>query len=443
MLKRVLISVACAIAILVIGVAANKTLANLKKPPAEAPVEERALRVKAVRVVGEDVPVTITGYGEVRALDVVTITPEVVGKVVEIYPSLEVGSVVPKGETLFVIDPRTYAARVEEARAAVKQIGSGIERLRTQLANDEKRLTTLSRSRDLARAEYERVKRLLEIDQVGAQSGVDAAERAYNGAVDLVDQMDRAIAVYPIQIQELSDSLDSARARMEIAEINLERTRLTAPFDARIVEVHIEKDQYVAPGAPVPLLTLSDDSVLEISVPLDSRDARQWLRFNGSRSADETAWFNDLKRVPCSVIWTEDKNGHAWSGTVDRVEKFDSRSRTLTVAVRIEGADALSDDADRLPLVDGMFCVVEIPGRTLERAYRLPSWAVSFENAVYVDVNGRLRTTPVTVAWAHGDSVFVTDGLTSGDLVVTTRLVNPLEGSLLDITIENEETATI
>lgn len=443
MVKKLFITGACAVAILAAGVTANRVLTHLRRPPAEAPAEEQSLRVKALRVEPEKVPVTITGYGEARPLDVVSITPEVAGKIVEIYPSLEVGSVVPASETLFVIDPRTYAARVEEARAAVKQMETGVERLKTQFANDRDRLANISRSRDLARIEYERVKNLLKKDRVGTQAGVDAAERAYNSAEDIVDQLERALALYPIQIQESANGLDSARARLEMARINLERTSVKTVFDARVVEVNIEKEQYIAPGAPGPLLTLADDSVLEISVPLDSRDARQWLRFNGERTADRAAWFSGLKRVPCAVRWTEDEGEHAWTGTVDRVEKFDSRSRTLTVAVRVEGPDAISADPDRLPLVDGMFCSVEIPGRTIERAYRLPSWAVSFENTVYVAVDSRLHTIPVEIAWSSGDSVYVTGGLSSSDVVITTRLVNPLENALLDIAIENEETSAL
>ncbi|MCD6288327.1 MAG: hypothetical protein J7M12_04355 [Candidatus Hydrogenedentes bacterium] len=441
MVRRILVSVGCVVAILLAGVAVNRILTHLKKPPAAAPVEERALHVKATRVEAENVPVTITGYGEARTLNVVPISAEVAGRIVEIHPNLEVGCVIPRGDTLFVIDPRTYSEAVDESRASVKQLENSIARIKTQFDKDKSRLGTLSRSRDLARAEFDRVRKLFVNNKVGTQSGVDAAERAYNAAKDLVDQMERALAVYPIQIREMADSLDAARARLKIAEINLGRTRVVAPFDARVVTVNLEKDQYVGPGTPTPLLTLADDSVLEISVPLDSRDARRWLQFDGERVDERSAWFSGLKRVACTVRWTDDKANHTWRGTLDRVERFDSKSRTLTVAVRIKGADAVSADPDRLPLVDGMFCEIEIPGRTIEDAFRVPSWAVSFKNTVYRSVDGRLRTTPVEVGWRHGDSVYITGGLQEGDIVVTTRLVNPLENSLLDIMIENGETA--
>ncbi len=437
-MKRVLISIILVLGILLVGVAGMLLLIMLRKPPAERIATEQPLSVHAIRVKPEDVHVVMTGYGTVRALNVVEIAPEVSGRVIEIHPKLEVGNVVPAGETLFVIDPRTYKARLDEAQALVEQYRHAVERLKTQLANDQQRLETLKRSRDLAQAEFDRVRRLFEEDQVGTRSGVDAAERAYNAAEDLVDQLERALAVYPIQIEEMTESLASAEARAEIAAINLGWTRVVAPFDARIRSVNLEKNQYVAPQNRV--LTLADDSVLEISVPLDSRDVQRWLQFDGTRVGDGAAWFNGLKRVRCSIRWVEDKQeGPIWEGTLDRVQEFDPNTRTLTVAVLVEGEDALSNDNDGLPLVDGMFCSVEIPGRTVKGAYRLPRWAVSFENTAYIASGNRLRTVPVEVAWEHGDWVYVSGGLESGDVVITTRLVNPLENSLLDVSFEDDE----
>jgi len=437
MKRRILISIIAGACILLVGIGSMALLTMLRRPPAEAIRDETPLHVQAVRLVPEDVPVVIAGYGYVRALNVVDILPEVSGKIVEIYPNLEVGTVVPRGATLFVIDPRTYKARSEEAVALVEQYGNGIKRLNTQLASDRERLITLDRSRDLAEAEYNRVRQLYEKDQVGTQSAVDVAERAFNTAQDLVAQLERSLAVYPIQIDEFQNNLASARARMEVANINMERTRVVAPFDGRVTWVALEKDQYVAPGGRI--LSLADDSILEISVPLDSRDAQSWLQFNGTRVAEDSAWFTQLDRVPCTVRWIEDKAGHTWEGVLDRVKQFDRTKLTLTVAVRIEGVNALSKDPDRLPLVDGMFCGVEMPGRIIKGAYRLPQWAVSFENTVYAAVDNRLRTVPVEVAWSYGDSAFVTGGLEPGDIVVTTRLVNPLEHSLLDLSFNDEE----
>ena len=180
--------------------------------------------------------------------------------------------------------------------------------------------------------------------------------------------------LYPLQIKESESSLLSAKSRMDTAKLRLERCTVKAPFDGRIKSESIEKGQYVSPGMSV--VTLADDSVLEIQVPLDSRDANKWLPFYETDNNRLNAWFKGLKQVKCKVRWTESKSDSYWEGTLNRVVKFDEQTRTVTVAVRINGAEALSINHGSLPLVEGMFCSVDIPGKTLENVYRVPRWAV-------------------------------------------------------------------
>jgi len=171
--------------------------------------------------------------------------------------------------------------------------------------------------------------------------------------------------------------------------------------------------------------------VLEILVPLDIRDARKWLRFD-TQNGPATAWFQNLSRTPSTIRWTESPATHTWEGFLDRVVKFDQKTRTLTVAVKIPAANAVTTDRN-LPLVEGMFCSVEIPGLPMENVYRLPRWAVSFSNKVFTAQNNRLKTVAVTVVRSQGEETFVAAGLKPGDRVITTRLVDPLENSLLEI----------
>ena len=83
-----------------------------------------------------------------------------------------------------------------------------------------------------------------------------------------------------------------------------------------------------------------------------------------------------------------------------------------------------------------MFCSVRIPGKRLENVVRLPRWAVSFDQMVYIaDAQSRLQTVPVSVARAEGETVYVSKGLNPGDTVITTRLIDPLENALVEVAI--------
>ena len=187
----------------------------------------------------------------------------------------------------------------------------------------------------------------------------------------------------------------------------------------------------MAPGQHV--LTLVDDSILEIRVPVDSRFASKWLKFEENRPEENRTYFSNLVKVPCIISWTEGEKGHSWTGLLHRVVKFDKKTRTLTVAVRVDAEHATKDNKIGFPLVEGMFCSVRIPGKILEDVIRLPRPAVSYTNTVFTAVDNRLKTVPVTVEYIEGGYAYISDGLNHGDLVVTTRLIDPLENALLNI----------
>jgi RND family efflux transporter MFP subunit len=428
--RHVTVRIAMCVLILFIGIGGFLALASLKKPPAEVNNGERPLKVRVVSVSAQTVPVTVTGYGQVRALNVVKLSAQVGGQVVALHPRLEVGEVIGEAELLLRIDPRDYEAAVAQSRAEVAQWDSVVKRLQKQAGIDNERLKTLERSRELARAEFDRVQTLFATHSVGTRSGVDRAEQAYNASVDQADQMAQAVALYPIRIKESRSSLAAARARLKQAQANLERCEVRAPFTGRLTLASVEQGQFVTPGAV--LAAMADDTVLEIQVPLDSRDVRNWLRFVDPEPSAAGAWFAQPEAVRCRVRWTEDRKGHLWQGTLHRMVAFDQKTRTITVAIRVQAAAARSETGG-LPLVEGMFCAVEIPGRDLPDAFKVPRSAVTYTNTVYLAQGERLKTRPVQVARVDGDDAYITGGLSNGELVIVTRLVDPLENSLLEI----------
>jgi RND family efflux transporter MFP subunit len=417
-------------AILIFGIFGFLALSSLKEPPAEVENGERPMKVDVLKVTSKSTSVNITGYGQVRALNSVTISAEVAGQVRAIHPRLEVGEVIPAGELLFQIDTRDYAAVLAQSEAEVGQLTSVLKRLKKQFGIDRDRLKTMERSRDLAKAEFDRINDLLLKHSVGTRSGVDRAEQAYNTALDQSAQMAQAVTLYPLRIKESQSSLSGAKARLQMAQANLERCEVRAPFRGRLTQAAVEMGQYVAPGQG--LITIADDTVLEIQVPLDSRDVRQWLRFKPVQQTGAAAWFGQPEAVTCKIRWTEDKQGHEWSGILHRVVTFDQKTRTVTVAIRVDSAGAFSENAG-LPLVEGMFCEVDIPGRRLERAIQIPRVAVSFKNTVFTAKDQRLKTVAVEVARVDNEYAYITGGLSDGDQVIITRLVDPLENALLEI----------
>jgi RND family efflux transporter MFP subunit len=433
--RQIVIRVIICLVVLLFGLLAMNMLSALKKPPVEAKRTEPVLQVEGTIVKTEDIRVILTGYGEIKTLNTVSISPEISGRVVHVHPRLESGEIIPRGATLFKIDSRIYAATLQEANASLQQLKNTVLRLEKQFAIDRERQKTIDRNRNLAQLEFKRIQQLYEINDVGTQSGVDRAEQSYNAAVDQADQMSRALALYPLQIQEVNSSVDAAKARFAIAEVNLLRCRVTSPFTGRIKNAAIEIGQYVTPGQPV--VTLADDTLLEIQVSLDARDARQWLLFDNPSAEKSTTWFSKPTPVACKLRWTENPEAELSAGIMDRVVQFDPRTRTLTVAIKLDTPTPHLGEHSPFPLVEGMFCIVDIPGKTLQNVVRLPRWSVSFENTVYLATEkSRLKTVPVTVIYAEGENVFVSQGLTPGQTIVTTRLSDPLENALLAVNVK-------
>ncbi|MBC8209069.1 MAG: efflux RND transporter periplasmic adaptor subunit [Desulfobulbaceae bacterium] len=360
----------------------------MKKPPAQVQQREHALKVEVQDVTFVDAQVLIQGYGELRSLRTVDVAAEVAGTVIAVHPRLQVGEIIEQGEVLFVIDDRDYLSEYESSR---------------------ERLKILERDAALATSEFTRLAGLLKTQRVGSQSAVDRAEQAANAVADRLAQV---------------------RQAMVRAEINLARCRVEAPFTARITAKTIEQGQYVSPGRIV--LGLADDSFLELEVSLDSRDVSHWLRFDGQASPG-AAWFGPVSQIPCQVSWVEEPE-RSVVGELDRISRFNPDTRTVDVVIRLQSGTGLAQ-----PLVAGMFCAVEIPGKTMSQVVALPRWAVSFENTVYLARDGRLLTVPVKVARAEGDLAYVDQGLQAGDQVIVTRLIEPLENSLLQIMAPGSE----
>jgi len=376
--------VVCLVILLMAG-AGFIALKSMKKAPVRVKKVERPLKVATIVATRKDVPVVLSGHGELRSIRTLSLAAEVSGKVSEIHPHLETGAIITGGELLFAINDVDF---------------------RTSYDINRTRLTIIENDLALARKELKRVKTLFEKNKVGTESGVESSQKAENSVAD------RAAQVRQAMIQ---------------AKINFDRCRVHAPFTGRIVSADIEAGQYVSPGKTI--IVMADDSALEVEIPIYGRDGVTWLTFSKNNENDAN-WFGAIEPVDCQVYWTEAPT-QIFHGTLHRVSSFSSNTRSLKVVVRINGEE------ERLhhpfPLTSGMFVAVAIPGRTMHGVIELPRTAVSFENSVHVIRDGRLYSVPVEVTRVQGDKAYVSKGINEGDQVITTRLIDPLEGSLVQV----------
>jgi RND family efflux transporter MFP subunit len=257
---------------------------------------------------------------------------------------------------------------------------------------------------ELARKELARVKNLYDKNKVGYVASVEASERAVNTAAEKLALIEQSI---------------------KRAKINLDRCRIYAPFTCRIISHHVEEDQYVTPGMQVAVL--ADDSILEVELPLYGKDGVRWLGLNNEKPS-KSNWFGSPEKVDITLNWTEEPNVF-FRARLNRIASYTPETRSMTVVAQVSPGS----QNNPFQLVPGMFVRATIPGKTMSGVIELPRSAVSFENRALVIRNNRLYSTDVEVIRIQNDHAYITGGVDEGDTVITTRLADPLEGSLVEI----------
>jgi RND family efflux transporter MFP subunit len=367
--------------------------------------------------------VALQGFGEVRPLNSVRIASEVQGRVTQVHPHLDTGEIITKGELLFAVDTRKYKAALQDAQAEFQRLGHVLKRLKHEERIASIRLRDFQRNQELLRKEMERYRTLLRESQAVSRSALEEHERIFNAAREETVAHRMEVSVFPLRIKETQSAMDAAQARCDMALTDLKRCTVRAPFTGRLQKVDIKIGQYVSEGTEV--LTLADDSILEIIVPLDADKAFKWLRF--TQGNETCGGFKRPFPTSCSVIWTASCDATRHQGRVHKIVRYNKQNRTLDVAVRLTNSQSKSPQA----LAEGMFCEVLIPGRSLDNVLRIPRRAISHDDTVRVAHNNRLKTQPVQIAYRDDDYAYVSSGLHPKDRIIVSPLADPLENCLL------------
>ena len=190
-------------------------------------------------------------------------------------------------------------------------------------------------------------------------------------------------------------------AQVEVAQANLERTILRAPFDGVIAKINGELGEFVTPS-PVgiqtpPTVDLIDDSCLYISAPIDEVDAP-------AVRAGQTA-----------MVTMDAFPGQKFPGVVRRVAPYvlDLEKQARTVEIEAEIRDR--GEANLLP---GYSADVEVLLATRENVLRVPSQALIEGRRALVLANGVLEEREIRRGTSNWEFVEVLEGLKEGELVV-------------------------
>ena len=228
-----------------------------EEPAAVSPKRKFALPVEIGSVVHLDVVDQVRAVGNLQADERVLITAEVKGQVTRV--PVEEGSRVHAGDLLAQIDLREYqlevdrlAADLEVARKEYDKAVQGLrpedkEKLEAQVKADESRL-------DLSLKELDRA---LELVRGGflAESELDTARDRVNQAQEALKSSRAALAgssrSREEDIAQKLAQVDGAGKRLEVAQLNLSKAAIIAPFDGVIVSKKVDRGAFVSAGTPI------------------------------------------------------------------------------------------------------------------------------------------------------------------------------------------------
>jgi len=368
------------LAIIIVAVALTATMIALKKAPPKEPVKDEGVLVEVLHAERRDLDLTLTAAGTVTACRQVSIEPQVGGRITELGEGFAAGTFFARGELLLQIEPTDYRLAVDQAAAA--------------LARAEVELATTESQAQIARSEWEAL-------QLASGS------------------QPNPLVLYEPQLKNARAGVASAQAALALAQLNLKRTRITAPFSGRIRSEQVDVGQVVRAGSSVATLSGSDEVEVIVSLPL--ADLR-WLQVPGPNGGPGST---------AIVTLPGNATDRSWRGAIDRsLGEVDARGRMLQVAVRVADPYLLKKKAAAPPYLEvGMFVDVQFAGPPLAQVIELPRRALRDNDQVWVmDQNGRLRIRPVEVLRRQQESVLLGSGLEAGEAVVLTTLNAAADG---------------
>ena len=408
-----------------LGGAAIAFAVSSKAGPEQAPPKETARPLPVAVAAAETVEPVVTGYGVARPARVWRAVAQVDGTVLETHPDLDGGCTVAAGDVLIRVEPTDYELAVSRLEAELASLAAQLAETERQRENDEDTLKIELKSLELARAELARYRRLTERG-ASSQSETERVERDVLRQLRTAQSLKSGLALVPAKLDRLRAASDAAKTQLEQARRDLERTTITAPFDARVAAVSIEAGQYVGPNEPLFELHGIDTYEIEVRVPLDETD-KLVRRSPGDPSA---ALGGTLDGLPATVRVSSGDWSRDWDGRVSRVrELVDRRTRTLGLVVTVENP---TDGG--APLLEGTFAEVEIVGPARYDQLVLPAAAVRDGTALVVDADGRLRRRDANLAFRLGDRVALVRGpgaVRPGERVVVGDAAPSVEGSLV------------
>lgn len=447
MFQRLVSQVVLPVLIIALGAGGLIWLSAKDAPPERTAKQPPPLLVETISLQADESSFPLRVSGNVVSRREVTLSAEVAGAVILKGESVESGRYVQKGDPLLQIDPARFELAVKQFGNELTQVAADLEQLKTEEQGTNSLIKLAEREAEIAMASAARAKDLA-LKNAASETQLESAERAdLQARIALTALLNRR-ALFPVRRARLTAQQTLTELRQQLAQLNLDRTRIVAPFTGVITADAVEQGNYVQAGDV--LLKLDDTSAIDVECNLRLDDL-YWLW----NAYADTATLADSKPVPAApiehppfdvgklfevpevdAVITGEVTGRKfrWSGRLARYAGGGVHKKTRTVACRVVVSDPIRTDAVDGPptLMRGMHVTVTLNVTPRIRLLSIPTRGVQPNGRVWTVEDGVLRGHSVKPAKQLPDRVLVradSTDLKPGDHVVITQLTTPLDGS--------------
>ncbi|HJS85895.1 MAG TPA: efflux RND transporter periplasmic adaptor subunit [Acetobacteraceae bacterium] len=333
-------------------------------------------RVGVAHPLRQEVTPYLEATGSLSAYNQVDLVARVQGFLQEI--DYKDGATVKRGDTLFVIEPAPFQAKLEQAQASLASAQAQL----TQAAAEYQRQASLGRSDFASQSTVAQARATRDTDQANVQN---------------------------------------QQAGVALAGINLAYTRVTAPFDGLVTAHLASVGDLVGVSGPTKLATIVQLNPIYATFNVSEQDVQR-IRANLARRGLTLA---DLGKVPVEIgLMTEEGYPHA--GTLDYVApQVDTSSGTLT-------ARGIFPNADHM-LLPGFFVRVRVPlAQQRQDALLVPDRALGTDQSgryvLVVNQNDVVEQRGVRTGQLVGALRVIEAGLRPDDRVVVSGIQRAIAG---------------
>jgi len=329
-----------------------------------------------------DVPIYLDAVGNTKALNTVTVRPQVAGQIIKI--GFREGQDVTRGFVLAEIDPRTYQAQLDQAIA--------------KKAQDEATVAN-------ARIDLERYTKLV---------------AANSGSKQQADTQKALVAQLEAQIQSDSAAIDNARTMLSY-------TKITAPLDGRTGIRLTDEGNLVQASDPTGIVVLTQVHPISVLLNLPKQQFPQVNKAFAKGSLPVEAVGPDGKTaIDHGTLQVIDNQMDQTTGTIRMKAEFPNPNLDLWpgqfVNVRV--------------LVDTLKQVVTVPVAAVQRG---PNGTFAY----VVDAESKANVRPITVTQQDDTTAVIADGVKADERVITTGFTRLSNGTRVRVqTGEEQPTAT-